>query len=109
MLRLLIMFVVFTPLPTVGATSDLWRTQASTSDQANIPLVLSVRPGGLLFLNDTEIRPEDLLPKLKSITDTRSGLDERIFVRGAGDTLMQVLGRLSAAGFRRVALLQDRE
>jgi biopolymer transport protein TolR len=107
MLRLLIMLTFLAPVPTVGATPELWKAQSSISVQDNIPLVLSVRPGGLLFLNDTEIKLDDLLPKLKMITDSRGGLDERIFVRGVGDALMQVLGRLSAAGFRRVALLQE--
>ena len=51
------------------------------------------------------------LPKLKAVTDARGGLDERIFVRGDKKvdygTVMRVMGRLSAAGFRRVALVTE--
>ena len=51
------------------------------------------------------------MPKLKAITDARGGLDERIFVRGDKKvdygTVMKVMGRLSAAGFRRVALVTE--
>jgi biopolymer transport protein TolR len=51
------------------------------------------------------------VPKLKAITDARAGLDERIFVRGDKKvdygTVMKVMGRLSAAGFRRVALVTE--
>jgi biopolymer transport protein TolR len=66
---------------------------------------------GQVFLNDTEIPVDDLVPKLKAITDARGGLDERIFVRGDKKvdygTVMKVMGRLSAAGFRRVALVTE--
>ena len=48
---------------------------------------------------------------LKAITDARGGLDERIFVRGDKKvdygTVMKVMGRLSQAGFRRVALVTE--
>jgi biopolymer transport protein TolR len=51
--------------------------------------------------------------KLKAITETRGGLDERIFVRGDRKvdygTVMRVMGRLSAAGFKRVALVTEVE
>src|ERR1700682_1304098 len=66
---------------------------------------------GQVFLNDTEIALNDLVPKLKAITEARGGLDERIFVRGDKNvdygTGMKVMGRLSAAGFRRVALVTE--
>src|SRR6202171_2595952 len=66
---------------------------------------------GQVFLNDTEIALNDLVPKLKAITEARGGLDERIFVRGDKKvdygTVMKVMGRLSAAGFRRVALVTE--
>ena len=66
---------------------------------------------GQTFLNDTEIKLDELVPKLKAITDARGGLDERIFVRGDKKvdygTVMKVMGRLSQAGFRRVALVTE--
>jgi biopolymer transport protein TolR len=47
------------------------------------------------------------------VTQARGGLDERIYVRGDRKvdygTVMRVMGRLSAAGFRRVALVTEVE
>src|SRR5881392_2664215 len=112
MLVLLIIFMVSAPLLTVGAPLDLPQTQAKSLDQDKNPLTLSVNLKGQIFLNDNEIALNDLVPKLKAITDARSGLDERIFVRGDRKvdygTVMKVMGRLSQAGFRRVALVTER-
>jgi biopolymer transport protein TolR len=113
MLVLLIIFMVSAPLLTVGVPLDLPQTQAKSLDQQKDPLTLSVNLKGQVFLNDTEIPIDELVPKLKAITDARAGLDERIFVRGDKKvdygTVMKVMGRLSAAGFRRVALVTEVE
>jgi biopolymer transport protein TolR len=82
MLVLLIIFMVSAPLLTVGVPLDLPQTQAKSLDQDKNPLTLSVNLKGQVFLNDTEIALDELVPKLKAITDARAGLDERIFVRG---------------------------
>src|SRR5689334_3839201 len=111
MLVLLIIFMVSAPLLTVGVPLDLPQTQAKSLDQQKDPLTLSVNLKGQVFLNETEIPIDDLVPKLKAITDARGGNDERIFVRGDKKvdygTVMKVMGRLSAAGFRRVALVTE--
>jgi biopolymer transport protein TolR len=111
MLVLLIIFMVSAPLLTVGVPLDLPQTQAKSLDQDKNPLTLSVNLKGQVFLNDTEIGLDDLVAKLKAITEARGGLDERIFVRGDKKvdygTVMKVMGRLSAAGFRRVALVTE--
>ena len=113
MLVLLIIFMVSAPLLTVGVPLDLPQTQAKSLDQQKDPLTLSVNLKGQVFLNDTEIPIDDLVAKLKAITDARGGLDERIFVRGDKKvdygTVMKVMGRLSAAGVRRVALVTEVE
>ena len=111
MLVLLIIFMVSAPLLTVGVPLDLPQTQAKSLDQDKNPLTLSVNLKGQVFLNDTEIGLDDLVAKLKAVTEARGGLDERIFVRGDKKvdygTVMKVMGRLSAAGFRRVALVTE--
>jgi biopolymer transport protein TolR len=111
MLVLLIIFMVSAPLLTVGVPLDLPQTQAKSLDQNQKPLTLSVNLKGEVFLNDTAIGLDDLVPKLKAITDARSGMDERIFVRGDKHvdygTVMRVMGLLSAAGFRHVALVTE--
>ena len=111
MLVLLIIFMVSAPLLTVGVPLDLPQTQAKSLDQDKNPLTLSVNLKGEVYLNDTQIALDDIVPKLKAITESRGGMDERIFVRGDKKvdygTVMKVRGRLSAAGFRRVALVTE--
>src|SRR3981081_2550218 len=82
MLVLLIFFMVSAPLLTVGVPLDLPQTQAKSLDQDKNPLTLSVNLKGQIFLNETEIGVDEMVPKLKAITEARGGLDERIFVRG---------------------------
>jgi biopolymer transport protein TolR len=113
MLVLLIIFMVAAPLLTVGVPIDLPQTQAKGIDQDQKPLVVSINDQGEIFLQETQLTADEVVPKLKAVTETRGGLDERIYVRGSRKinygTVMQVMGRLSAAGFRRVALVTEVE
>jgi biopolymer transport protein TolR len=113
MLVLLIIFMVSAPLLTVGVPIDLPQTQAKSLDQDREPLTVSIKLPGQVFLQNSEIKVEELVPKLQAITQARGGLDERIYVRGDRKveygTIMRVMGRLSAAGFRRVALVTEVE
>src|SRR5437016_9493177 len=105
MLVLLIVFMVAAPLLTVGVPLDLPQTQAKSLDQDREPLTLSVNLQGQVFLQNSEIKIEDLVPKLQAITDARGGAEERIYVRGDRKvdygTVMRVMGRLSQADYRR--------
>jgi len=113
MLVLLIIFMVSAPLLTVGVPLDLPQTQAKSLDQDKEPLTVSVNTKGEVFLQNSEIKVDELVPKLQAITQARGGVDERIYVRGDKKvdygTVMRVMGRLSAAGFRRVALVTEVE
>jgi biopolymer transport protein TolR len=114
MLVLLIIFMVSAPLLTVGVPIDLPQTQAKGIEQNTEPVTISVNTKGQVFLMNSEIPIAELVPKLQAIAEARhSGQDERIFVRGDKTvdygTVMKVMGRLSAAGFRRVALVTEVE
>src|SRR5262245_8463407 len=113
MLVLLIIFMVSAPLLTVGVPIDLPQTQAKSLEQDREPLTVSVNNKGQVYLQNSEIKVEELVPKLQAITQVRSGFDERIYVRGDRKvdygTVMRVMGRLSQAGFRRVALVTEVE
>ena len=113
MLVLLIIFMVSAPLLTVGVPLDLPQTQAKSLDQDQTPLTVSVNLKGQVYLNDAEIPVDELVPKLKAVPEARGGMDERIFVRGDRKVdygaVMKVMGRLSEAGFRRVALVTEVE
>ncbi|MEH6952255.1 protein TolR [Nitrobacter sp. NHB1] len=111
MLVLLIIFMVSAPLLTVGVPLDLPQTQAKSLEQDKTPLQLSVDVKGRIFINDTEVTMAELIPKMKAITDARGGLDERIFMRADKKadygTVARVMGLLSGAGFKRLALVTE--
>jgi len=113
MLVLLIVFMVSAPLLTVGVPIELPRSQAKSLEQDREPLTLSVNVDGQIFLQNAPIKIDELVPKLKAITDARGGLDEQIYVRGDKKidygTMMRVMGRLSAAGYHRVSLVTEVE
>ena len=110
MLVLLIVFMVSAPLLTVGVPIELPQSQAKALSQDNEPLTVSVNVDGKVYLQDKEIQVEDLIPKLKAISEARNGsLNDQIYVRGDKKvdygTMMKVMGRLSAAGYHKVSLV----
>jgi biopolymer transport protein TolR len=111
MLVLLIVFMVAAPLLTVGVPIDLPESQAKSMEQDKDPLTVSVNEKGEVFLQETEVTVEELVAKLKAIA--KNGTEERIYVRGDRSvdygTVMRVMGRLSSAGYRRVALVTEVE
>src|SRR6516165_5980809 len=114
MLVLLIIFMVSAPLLTVGVPIDLPQSQAKSLDQDKEPLTISLNGEGKLFLQNTEIGVDELVAKLKAISEAQgSGFDQRIYVRGDRKvdygTVMRVMGRISGAGYHRVALVTDVE
>jgi biopolymer transport protein TolR len=113
MLVLLIIFMVSAPLLTVGVPLDLPQTKAKSLDQDKEPLTVSVNAKGEVYLQNTEITLDELVAKLKAITDARGGADERIFVRGdqqlAYGTVLKVMAQITAAGYHRVALVSEFE
>ena len=113
MLVLLIIFMVSAPLLTVGVPIDLPQTQATSLGQDKEPLTVSVNDKGEVFLQNAEINMDDLLPKLQAVAQAQGGSEARIYVRGDRrvdyGTMMKVMGRLSSAGFHRVALVTEFE
>ena len=121
MLVLLIIFMVAAPLLTVGVPVELPKTAAKQlSTGKEQPLTISVDKDGHIFLMSAEKKGEDikleqLADKLKAIAGARNkdATEESIYVRGDRQinygTVMQVMGRLSAAGFRKVSLVTEVE
>ena len=113
MLVLLIIFMVAAPLMTVGVPIDLPETQAKPLNAETQPITVSVNEEGRIFLQETEIPIEEVVPKLEAISKT--GYEERIYVRADKasqyGTVMQVMARISAAGFKNLGLitLQEQE
>lgn len=111
MLVLLIIFMVAAPLLTVGVPIDLPETQAKALNSDTQPITVSVNAAGQIFIQETEIPLDEVVPKLQAIAQT--GYDERIYVRGdkSADygTVMRVMARISAAGFRNLGLVTLQE
>ena len=111
MLVLLVVFMVTAPLLTVGVPVDLPKTQAESMTEDQEPLTVTIQSDGTVFLQEEVIQLDELTPKLLAIAE--SGYDERIYVRGDKTvdygSVMQVMGTINSAGFRRVALITDPE
>jgi biopolymer transport protein TolR len=92
---------------------DLPRTAASPLNQETEPLTITVDPQGRVFLQETEVPMEDLVPRLQAImrNQPQGAPERRIFVRGdraiAYGRVMEVMGTIAGAGFTRVALLAE--
>jgi biopolymer transport protein TolR len=105
--------MVAAPLLTVGVPIDLPETQARALNSETQPITVSINEEGRIYLQETEIEIDEVVPKLQAIATT--GYDERIYVRGdrTADygTVMRVMARISAAGYRNLGLvtLQEQE
>ena len=107
MLVLLIVFMVAAPMLTVGVPIELPKTKAKPLQGEKEPVTVTVKADGTVFLQETEIDPETLAAKIRAIAE--NGYDERIYVRADRNvdygTVMKVMGSLSGAGFKRLALV----
>jgi len=111
MLVLLIIFMIAAPMLTVGVPIDLPETQARPMESDTQPITISVNADGQVFLQETEVAVDEVVPMLQAIAET--GYDERIYVRGdrTADygTVMRVMARISSAGYRNLGLVTLQE
>lgn len=109
MLVLLIVFMITAPLLTVGVPVDLPKTKAKSIAESAEPLVITVNAEGAVFIQDTEVEIENLVPRLRAITENKA--DTRIYLRGDKDInygrVMEIMGTVNVAGFTRVALIAE--
>ena len=111
MLVLLIVFMVTAPLLTVGVPVDLPKTRAHALNQDTEPLAVTIQKNKQIYLQNTAVGDDELAPKLEAIA--RNGYDQRIFVRADASVdygrVMQVMGLINSAGFKRIGLVTDTE
>ena len=109
MLVLLVIFMITAPLLTVGVEVDLPETGSPPISGDDEPLSVTITRDGTTFLQETEVAVDELIPKLKAITERRP--DVRIFIRGDREIdygrVMEVMGALNAAGFNNLALVTE--
>ncbi len=107
MLVLLIVFMVAAPLMTVGVPIELPKTEAKQMNTSTEPITITVQGDGRLYLQETEITAADLMSKLQAIA--KNGYDEQLFVRAdtsvAYGLVMDVMGQLNGAGFKKIGLV----
>ncbi len=111
MLVLLIIFMVTAPLLTVGVPVDLPESRAPAITDQIEPLVVTVDASGTIYVQETPVEFAQLTPFLQAIVSANT--EQRIYVRGSQrleyGTVMRVMGEITGAGFRRVALITDPE
>jgi len=111
MLVLLIIFMVAAPLLTVGVPIELPKTKANELQGDKEPLTITVNTDGKVFLQETEIKVDEIVAKLQAIA--KGGYNERIYVRGDARVnygiIMKVMGTISVAGYNRIGLVTQRE
>lgn len=109
MLVLLVIFMVTAPLLTVGVPVDLPKTEAARMNDQVEPLIISVDASGNVFLQETPIELGLLVERLIAVTGQNP--DAKIYVRGDKNLnygrVMEVMGAVAAAGFRKVSLIAE--
>tara|TARA_B100000700_G_scaffold329497_1_gene451424 strand:- start:1034 stop:1411 length:378 start_codon:yes stop_codon:yes gene_type:complete len=107
MLVLLIVFMVTAPLLTVGIPVDLPKIKANALTDQKDPIEITVKLDGSLYLGESKVEVENLVPRLNAITDQNT--NARIYVRGdrvvAYGRVMEIMSIINTAGYVKVALV----
>lgn len=107
MLVLLIVFMVTAPMMTTGVNVDLPKTDASPVNSDAKPLSVSIKADASIYLGDDQVTLDQLVAKLQAAS--QNDPTRRIFVRADQHIdygrVMEVMGRITAGGFTKVALL----
>ena len=107
MLVLLIVFMVTAPLLTVGIPVDLPKVKANALTDQKDPIEITVKLDGSVYLGESIIEVDNLIPRLNAITDQNT--EARIYVRGdrvvAYGRVMELMSIINSAGYVKVALV----
>ena len=111
MLVLLVIFMITAPLLKVGVPINLPKTKAKALPEDQTPLSVTINKEEKIFVQDTEISLEKLIPKLISISKNRN--DRKIFIRAdkvlSYGKVVEVMAIITSAGFNKIALVTDFE
>ncbi len=110
MLVLLVIFMVAAPMLTTGVDVNLPEGEAAALPQEiEPPLAVTIDAGGNLFIQNEPISEAELLGKLEAIMQNRDS--DKIYLRADGansyQTIFEVMGILSAAGYNNIGLVGD--
>jgi biopolymer transport protein TolR len=113
MLVLLIVFMVTAPLLIRGEEVNLPRTSSGPlkTEANDAPLTLWIREDGRVFVQQTEIDPENLATQLVAIIG--EGYDKQVYLYADQDVpygrVMQVTAEVRRAGYTRMAFITDQQ
>ena len=112
MLVLLIIFMVAAPLLSVGVEVDLPNTQAKPlAIEKERPLTLTMDKESNIFINEVQIKKEDIRTKLLAIRKERKS--DEIYLRASKNIEYQrvasVLALVSNIGYSQISLVTDVE
>jgi biopolymer transport protein TolR len=111
MLVLLIIFMVAAPLLSSGVPIDLPSTKAAALNIDKKPIAVAIDEHGDIFLMDQKVEASALGEAVKA--QAKDGMDERVYVRASKTVpygrVAEVMSELTAAGFKKVALVTDQE
>lgn len=112
MLVLLVIFMVTAPFLTVGVKVNLPSANAPNVTENDTPIVVHINSEGKVFIGDVEVTADTLPDKLAAITQEKEDAkNTKIFVRGdrslSYGKIMEIMGRISSAGFKKVVLVTE--
>ena len=110
MLVLLIIFMVTAPLLVTGVPIDLPDSKAKALKSDDTPIQISIDAKGQIFIDQKRVAAAALPARLAALREARQD-DARVYVRGDRKLdygrVMELVGDVSAAGFKKVALVSD--
>jgi len=112
MLVMLIIFMVITPMLSKGVSVDLVKTKnpiAMQSADKEDAVLVAVTRDGKAYLGSTQIKPEDLPPKVKDLLTNK--LDKTCYLkadsRARYDKVVDVVNNMRAGGVDQLGLLTE--
>ena len=107
MLVLLIIFMVTAPLLTTGVKVNLPESVAKSLSDKKEPITISINSKSVIFLQKQKVNEKDLISKLFELKKQDKNL--KIYIRGDKNInygkVMELMGKINRAGFKKVALV----
>lgn len=109
LLVLLVIFMVTAPMMISGIEVDLPKTKSGQLSGNDEPLVISVDKQGRFFIQETMLRPSELLAKLTAVMTATPQI--RIFIKGDQHInygkVIELFSLVKEVGFTNVALVTE--
>jgi biopolymer transport protein TolR len=109
MLVLLVVFMITSPFLVAGIKVDLPTANLAPIGGQEEPVSISIDKDQKIYIQNAEIKINELAPKLKAVTKQNSEIS--IYVRGDKHVnygkVMEVVAEINKSGFSKIALLTE--